>query len=102
MLEHRTRLTLRVQGLAAPAGEIQRPEEGVDQLALVVFGDCRELHDLPRLLRQHMADEIVFVQSVHDHHDGARQLIVQPAVEGMVVPLVRHLPLGLRQRLLGL
>jgi hypothetical protein len=49
-----------------------------------------------------MADEIVFVQPVHDHHDGARQLIVQPAVEGMVVALVRHLPLGLRQRLLGL
>ncbi len=42
------------------------------------------------------------MQSVHDKDDGARQLVVQPAVEGMVVPLVRHLPLGLRQRLLGL
>ncbi len=102
MLEHGTRLALRVQCLAAPAGEIQRPEERVDQLALVVLGDCREPHDLPLLLRQHVAGEIVFVQPVHDEHDGARQLVVQPAVEGMVVPLVRHLALGLRQRLLGL
>ena len=30
------------------------------------------------------------------------QLVVEPAVEGVVVPLVRRLALGLRQRLLGL
>jgi hypothetical protein len=42
------------------------------------------------------------VQPVHDEDDGARQLVVEAAVEGMVVPLVRDLPLGLRQRLLGL
>jgi len=42
------------------------------------------------------------VQPVHDHHDRTRQLFVQPAVEGVVVPLVRRLPLGFRQRLFGL
>ena len=30
------------------------------------------------------------------------ELVVQPAVEGVVVPFVGRLPLGLRQRLLGL
>ncbi len=79
-----------------------RPEERVDQLGLVVLGDCREAHDLPLLLRQHVADEIVFVQPVHDQDDGARQLVVQPAVEGVVEPFVRRLTLGLRQRLLRL
>jgi hypothetical protein len=29
---------------------------------LVGFGDRREAHDLPRLLRKNMADEIVLVQ----------------------------------------
>ena len=66
MLEHGARLALRVQCLAAPAGEMLRPEERVDQLALVVLGDRREAHDFPIFLRQHMADEIVFVQPVHD------------------------------------
>jgi hypothetical protein len=91
-LEDGTRLALRMQRLAAPAGEIRGSEGRVDQLPLVILGDCREAHD-----RQPMADEIVFVQPVHDEGDGARQLVVQPAV-----PLVSHLPRGLRQRLLGL
>jgi hypothetical protein len=41
------------------------------------------------------------VQSVHDQDDGARELVVEAAVERVVVPFVRRLPLGLRQRLLG-
>src|SRR5208282_2054524 len=41
-----------------------------------------------------------FMQSVHDQHDGTRQLVVQPAVEGVVVPLVGRLALSLRQGLL--
>ena len=59
MLEHGARLALRVQRFAAAAGEILRPDERVDQLALVVLGDCREAHDVPRLLRQHVAGEVV-------------------------------------------
>jgi hypothetical protein len=42
------------------------------------------------------------VQSVHDHHDGARQLVVEAAIEDVVVPLVGRLALRLRQRLFGL
>ena len=49
-----------------------------------------------------MADEIVLVQAVHDQHDRTLLLVVEPAVEGMVKPLVGRPPLGLRQRLLGL
>jgi hypothetical protein len=59
MLEDGARLALRVQRLAAAAGEILPPEERLDQLGLVVLGDRREAHDLPFLLRQHVADEIV-------------------------------------------
>jgi hypothetical protein len=102
MLEHRARLALRMQRLAAPSREMLRSQHRVDQLGLVVLGDCREAHDVPRLLRQHVAGEIVLVQPVHDQDDGARELVVEPAVERVVVPFVRRLPLGLRQCLLGL
>ena len=42
------------------------------------------------------------MQPVHDQHDRTRQLVVEPAVKGVVVPLIGSLALGLRQRLLGL
>ena len=42
------------------------------------------------------------MQSMHDQHDGAGQLVVQPAVEGVVVPLVGGLALRLQQGLFGL
>ena len=42
------------------------------------------------------------MQPVHDQHDGAGQLVVEPAIEGMIVPLVGRLALRLRQRFLGL
>jgi hypothetical protein len=41
------------------------------------------------------------VQPVHDQDNGTRPRVVQPAVEGVVVPLVGGLPLGLRHDLLG-
>src|SRR2546422_119125 len=42
------------------------------------------------------------VQAVHDQDNRTLELVVEPAVEGVVVPLIRGLPLGLRQCLLGL
>ena len=42
------------------------------------------------------------MQPVHDQHDRTRQLVVEPAVKGVVVPLVDCLALRLRQRLFGL
>src|SRR5438270_8517336 len=48
------------------------------------------------------ADEIVLVQPLHDDHDGAVPLVIEPAVEGVVVPLVGGLPLRLGERLLRL
>jgi hypothetical protein len=44
-----------------------------------------------------MTGEIVFVQPVHDQHDRTRQLVVEPAVTGMVTPLVGRLALCLRR-----
>ena len=79
-----------------------RPPHRLDRPGLVLLGDRREAHDLPILLGQHMADEVILVQPVHDQDNRTRPLVVQPAVEGVVEPLVRRPPLGLRQRLLRL
>src|SRR5262249_17505474 len=82
--EHRAGLAFRLQRLAAPPREMLRPQRRVDLLRLVRLGERREAHDLPRLLRQHMARQIVLVQSVHDQDDRTRELVVEPAVEGLV------------------
>jgi hypothetical protein len=68
---------------------------------LVVFGDCRKADDLPRLLAQHMTHEIVFVEALHDDDNRPTALVVLPAVEGVVEPVVGGLALGVGERLLG-
>ena len=35
-----------------------------------------------------MADEIVFVQSLHDDDDNAAALVVEPGIKGAIVPFV--------------
>ena len=88
LLEHLRRLALGMQGLARVAAEGLPSEHRLDPVQLVVIGDRREPHHLPRLLRQHMAGEVVppghargqaLVQPVHDQDDGAGPLVVQPA-----------------------
>jgi hypothetical protein len=59
LLEHLGRLALRMQGVARVAAEGLPTEHGLDPVQLIVIGDRRETHDLPRLLRQHMAGEVV-------------------------------------------
>jgi len=102
LLEHRERLARRVQGLAAPALKATPPQRAVDEDRLVLLGDRRQTDDLPVLLRQHVANQIVLVQPVHDQHDRTLLLVVQPAVEHVVEPFVGALPVRFRQGLFGL
>jgi hypothetical protein len=59
LLEHFRRLALGMQCLAAASGKIPRPPQRLDLPGLVFLGDCREAHDVPIFLGQHVADEIV-------------------------------------------
>jgi len=102
LLQHLRRLALGVQGFTRSAAKDLPPEHRLDPVPLVLLGNRRQAHDLPLLLGQYMAGEVVLVPPVHDQHDRTRELVVQPAVEGVVVPFVGRLALGLRQRLLGL
>jgi len=59
MIEHRDRLARRMQCLALMPGQEFWSPDRIDDLPLVVLGDRRKAHDLPGLLRQHVADEII-------------------------------------------
>jgi hypothetical protein len=100
--EYRQTLARRVQRLADPPRKHERPQQRLDPMRLVGLGDRRKSHHLPVLLHQHMAGEVVFVQPVHDQHDGTSRLVVEPAVEGVVVPFVGGPPARVGERLLGL
>ena len=39
------------------------------------------------------------MQPMHDQHDRTRELVFEPAIKGVVVPLIGSLALGLRQPL---
>jgi hypothetical protein len=69
---------------------------------LVFLGDGRKAQDIPVLLLEDVANQIVLVQPLHNDHNGAVTLVVEPAVEGMVVPLIGGLPLRVGQCLLRL
>ena len=59
LLEHGERLALGMQGLAMRPGDAAALQRRLDHVRLVVLGDRREAHDLPRLLRQHVAGEVI-------------------------------------------
>jgi len=80
---------------AALPGKHVLAQLAVERPDLVVFGDRRKAHDLPILLRHHVAGEIVLVQPVHDQDDRTAAGVVQPAVKGVVEPVVGCLPLSL-------
>jgi hypothetical protein len=80
-LEGVERLALGMQGLALTTPVTLPPPDRLDLVHLIGFGDRRKAHDLPRLLGEHMADEVVLVQPLHDDDDGTTALVVEPAVE---------------------
>src|SRR5882757_5298023 len=85
-----------------PAPKASRSPDGLDLVHLVSFGDRRKAENLPGFLREDVADGIVFVQPLHDHDDGTTALVVLPAVESVIVPLVGGLSLRVGKRLLRL
>jgi hypothetical protein len=91
-----------MQGRALTTPKTSRPPDRFDLVHLVGFGDGRKAHDLPRLLHEDMADKVVFVQPLHDDDNRAPALVVEPAVERVVIPLVASLPLSLGVPFLGL
>ena len=70
-------------------------------MSLLFLGDSRQPYMFPRFLPQDMTDQIVFMQAPHNSDDATSALLIEPAIEGMVVPLVRRVALRLRDGLIG-
>src|SRR3984893_7624573 len=96
------RLAAEVQSLTLPAPKALRSPDGLDLVHLVSFGNRRKAENLPGLLREDVADGIVFLQPLHDHDDGTTALVVLPAVKSVIVPVVGGLSLRVGERLLRL
>jgi len=99
LLDGVERLATGVQNLALTAREGLRSPDRLNLVHLLHFGDRRKAQGVPGFLREDVADEIVFVQPLHDDHNSAVALVIKPAVEGVVVPFVGGLPLRLGERL---
>jgi hypothetical protein len=75
------RLARGTQGVALTSGEAFRLPDRLDLVQFVGFGNRWKAHDLPRLLAEHMADQIVFVQALHSEGRLRRAACRFPAVE---------------------
>src|SRR5205823_970941 len=75
MLEGVERLAIGMQDLALSAREGLRSADRLNLVHLVLLGDRRKAHDVPRFLREDVADEIVFVQPLHYDHNRAVALV---------------------------
>jgi hypothetical protein len=54
------------------------------------------------LLLEHVADKIILMQALHDQDDSAMLLVIQTAIERIVVPLIGILALSFGDRLVQL
>jgi len=67
-----------MQSLAQTASEALRSPDRLDRVHLVGFGGRRKAEDLPRLLTESVAGEVVLVQApVRDDDDRATAFVVE-------------------------
>jgi hypothetical protein len=96
------RLALTMQGLALTSSKASRSPDRLDPVHLVGFRDRRKADHFPLLLREHVADEVVLVQALHDDHDCAAPLVVEPTVQRVGEPVVGRFALCVGKRLVRL
>src|SRR6516162_4225121 len=96
------RLALGVQRLTLPAPEASRSPDRLDPVHLIDFSDRWKSAHLPWLLGEHMADEVVLVQPLHDNHDRAGAFVIEPAVQRVGEPVVGGFALRVRKCLVRL
>ena len=101
-LERFQRLARGMQGLAFLAADPTWSEPRLDVAALIPLGDRGQNEVVPPRPGREMAGQIVLVQPLHDQQDAALLLVVQPAEQGGVEPLVDPDPGRVRERLVRL
>jgi hypothetical protein len=100
--QRRERFACGVEGLAFRTSELGIAQNAFDHVSLVFLGNRWEAKDVPVFLVKDMSDQIVLMQALHDHDNGARGLVVEAAQQRIVVPFVDRVAPGLRQGIIWL
>ncbi len=99
-IEDLKRLSVRVESFASTTRKAPRSIRCLDHVDLIFFGNCGEPDHFPRFQDEDMANKIVLMQPPHDQNDAPSSLVVQPAIEGVVEPIVYRFPLGIGESLI--
>src|SRR5436305_12861570 len=90
-----------MESLARATRKVHCSVGSLNYVRLILLRDGRKANHIPRFQAKHMADKIVFMQSLHDEDNASLSLIVEPTVQGVIEPVVDGLALGVRKSLLG-
>lgn len=85
LFERRPRLPGRVEEIAGFAHKPLGAERSFEFEDLFLFGDRRQTDNFPTLLIEHVADEVVLVQALHDDDDRAFLFVVEATVKCAVI-----------------
>ena len=62
----------------------------------------RESNEVPRFLLEHVGNQVILMQTLHNNDDVSALFIIQPAIERVVIPFVACIALGFRERFVRL
>jgi hypothetical protein len=96
------RFALWVKRFPSSANESPTSEGRFHNALLIDLGDRWKRDDLPPLLFQDMADQIILMQALHDDDNHTLGFIIEARVECPVEPFVDSQAPTLRQRVAGL
>lgn len=99
-LEHRQGFSLRMERFTDSASHRTGLIEGFDDVSFIFFRDGGKSHVLPVFLLQNVPNQIVLMQPLHNNKDAAGLLVIQSAIESVVIPLVHVITLRFRNRLI--
>src|SRR5580658_7557192 len=99
--ERRQGFPFRMERLAGLPTIDATTEYRLDDVGFVDFGDGGEGENLPALLTYQVSDEVIFVESLHDHDDHTRGFVIQTGKQRAVEPFIDASALGFRNRFVG-
>lgn len=82
------RFSLWMEQVSHAAGVVARPPGRLNVKCFLAFRCCWKRKHVPFLLGQHMTHEIIFMKTLHDQNDDPARLVIEPTIEGIIVPII--------------
>ena len=71
-------------------------------MEFVFLGNGRKAQHIPAIQLKQVAHQVVLMEPLHDHNDDPVLFVIQPAEQGVVVPVVHALSESIRESVAGL